>query len=83
MKILTVAIAGLVASTLFLDTAWASRKRSRYKKSANTSLNVGSKTQETSVRSHRRTKPNHTKADNWSTIGNINPYTGRKGTKRP
>lgn len=27
------------------------------------------------------TNPNHTKADNWSTQGNFNPYTGKPGTK--
>lgn len=83
MKIIAVALASLIASTFFLDAAWASRKRSRYKGSENTSLQVGSKKQVTSVKSHVRTKPNKTKKDNWSTIGNINPYTGKKGTKRP
>ena len=29
------------------------------------------------------TNPNGTKADNWSTKGNVNPYTGRPGTKAP
>ena len=28
-----------------------------------------------------RTSPNRTKLDNWSTKGNYNPYTGKKGTK--
>ena len=32
---------------------------------------------------HFRTAPNHTKLDNWSTRGNINPYTGKAGTKPP
>lgn len=27
------------------------------------------------------TNPNGTKADNWSTKGNVNPYTGKVGTK--
>lgn len=30
-----------------------------------------------------RTAPNHSKLDNWSTRGNVNPYTGRAGTKAP
>ena len=33
--------------------------------------------------SHYRTSPNKTKRDNWSTKGNVNPYTGKKGTKNP
>ncbi|MEB0058798.1 hypothetical protein [Variovorax sp. LG9.2] len=27
------------------------------------------------------TNPNATKADNWSTKGNVNPYTGKPGSK--
>jgi hypothetical protein len=27
------------------------------------------------------TNPNGSKADNWSTKGNVNPYTGKLGTK--
>ena len=30
---------------------------------------------------HVRTSPNQTKADNWSAKGNVNPMTGKKGTK--
>jgi hypothetical protein len=37
----------------------------------------------TYVKPHHRTRPNKTKKDNWSTKGNVNPYTGKKGTKSP
>jgi len=37
----------------------------------------------THVSSHVRTKANNTEYDNWSTQGNINPYTGARGTKTP
>ena len=30
-----------------------------------------------------RTSPNRTKFDNWSTKGNVSPYTGKKGSKKP
>lgn len=30
-----------------------------------------------------RTAPNKTKADNYSSKGNVNPYTGKEGTKQP
>ena len=30
---------------------------------------------------HYKTTPNRTKIDNFSTKGNYNPYTGKKGTK--
>ncbi|GEM95934.1 hypothetical protein MRA01_04740 [Methylobacterium radiotolerans] len=29
------------------------------------------------------TNPNGSKSDNWSTKGNVNPYTGQAGTKSP
>ena len=35
----------------------------------------------TYVAPHYRSNPNSTKLDNWSTKGNINPYTGKAGTK--
>lgn len=37
----------------------------------------------TYVAPHERTAPNHTNLDNYSTRGNINPYTGKEGTKEP
>lgn len=35
------------------------------------------------VMPHYRTSPNRIKWDNWSTKGNINPFTGKKGTISP
>jgi hypothetical protein len=29
------------------------------------------------------TNPNSSKSDNWTTKGNVNPYTGQAGTKNP
>lgn len=37
----------------------------------------------TYVAPHHATNPNGTRADNWSTRGNINPFTGRLGTRSP
>jgi len=37
----------------------------------------------TYVAPHVRSNPNHSKYDNYSTRGNINPYTGKKGTVNP
>lgn len=37
----------------------------------------------TYVAPHYRSSPNGTKNDNWSTRGNVNPYTGEAGTKAP
>jgi len=35
----------------------------------------------THVQSYKRTAPPGTQKDNFSTKGNVNPYTGKKGTK--
>lgn len=35
----------------------------------------------TYVQPHQRTYPNSTRNDNYSTIGNTNPYTGKAGTQ--
>ena len=35
----------------------------------------------TYVMPHYRSSPNSVSYDNWSTKGNINPYTGKMGTK--
>lgn len=35
----------------------------------------------TYVQSHYRTSANSTTYDNWSTKGNVNPYTGKRGYK--
>lgn len=35
----------------------------------------------TYVAPHMQTNPNATRADNYSTRGNVNPYTGESGTK--
>jgi hypothetical protein len=35
----------------------------------------------TYVQGYRATDPNNTTHDNYSTVGNVNPYTGKAGTK--
>ncbi|MDP1769708.1 MAG: hypothetical protein Q8L74_13035 [Nitrospirota bacterium] len=37
----------------------------------------------THVQPHHRTAPNSTQRDNFSSKGNVNPYTGKAGTKEP
>lgn len=39
------------------------------------------RTNGTYVAPHFQTNPNGTKSDNWSTKGNVNPFTGQPGTK--
>ncbi len=82
MKIVAIAIASLIASTLFMDTAWAGSNRNSPKKTRNVSVREYTRKDGTHVKQHLRTNPNEIENDNWSTIGNTNPYTGKKGTKR-
>lgn len=58
---------------VFLFTTIADAKTTRVKGSVS---KRGTYTQP-----HYKTSPNKTKYDNWSTKGNSNPYTGKKGTK--
>lgn len=37
----------------------------------------------TYVAPHRSTNPDRSKSNNWSSKGNVNPDTGKKGTKDP
>lgn len=37
----------------------------------------------TYVAPHKRTNPNNTQRDNWTSKPNQNPYTGKDGTKEP
>jgi len=37
----------------------------------------------TYVQPHYQTAPNQTKVDNWSSKPNVNPFTGKPGTKDP
>ena len=37
----------------------------------------------TYVEPHRRTNPDNNVNNNWSTQGNVNPYTGKSGTVDP
>ena len=48
---------------------------------ADVSVNGYYKKNGTYVKPHMRSNPDSSFRNNWSTIGNINPYTGRKGTK--
>lgn len=37
----------------------------------------------TYVDGHYRSRPNGSTVDNYSTLGNVNPYTGKEGTRPP
>ena len=54
---------------------------SGYESSGSHSTSGYTKSNGTYVAPSHATNPNGTKADNWSTRGNANPYTGKPGTK--
>jgi hypothetical protein len=62
-----------------------SKRSSGYGYTSSSSLKVKGYTKKngTYVQPHRRTSSNSSTNDNWSTKGNFNPYTGKKGTKAP
>lgn len=58
-------------ATLASSLAWA----------GDTYVNGYYRSDGTYVQGHYRSAPNGTKADNWSTKPNTNPYTGEQGTQ--
>lgn len=50
---------------------------------ADTKVKGYTKKDGTYVAPHNRSDKNSRKDDNWSSKGNTNPYTGKKGTKDP
>ena len=50
---------------------------------ADTWVNGYTKSNGTFVQGHYRSSPNNTRYDNWSSQGNVNPYTGTMGTRNP
>ena len=50
-------------------------------KGATTTVRGYTKRDGTYVQCHHRTAPDGRKGNNWSTRGNVNPYTGKPGTK--
>lgn len=51
--------------------------------SSTTNVHGYTKKNGTYVAPHKRTSPNGTQRDNWTSKPNQNPYTGRDGTKEP
>ncbi len=70
MKVMHVAMAVLATGLLLAGSAFADTYVSGYTTSYGTY-----------VAPHYRSDANGTKSDNWSTRGNVNPYTGKAGTK--
>lgn len=68
MKFLALTIAALLLTVSFTDHAFAYRKTRGYTKKNGTY-----------VQPYYSSSPNSSKSDNWSSSGNSNPFTGKKG----
>jgi hypothetical protein len=68
----------LLVFLLAASIAWAAPRHS-----GNVHVRSTVTRQGTYRQSHVRTAPDHTRIDNYSTRGNTNPYTSKKGTKSP
>lgn len=88
MRKLAIAIAALLATSSLAAAQYGYRTPSYG--GYGTGSNSGSHyvqphitNQGTYVQPHYQTNPNTTQMDNYSTRGNINPYTGQMGTRSP
>ena len=79
-----------VATLLFCSTVFAFPRTSgyhvpTYKSAYSTPVQVSGHVTKagTYVAPSYRTAPNKTKTDNWSSKPNVNPYSGKAGTKNP
>ncbi|WP_445145034.1 hypothetical protein [Dyella sp. Tek66A03] len=89
----TAIFAALAMTALFALPAFAGGHSSGYKAPRNSASGATSATpvlhsgytkqNGTYVAPHYQTAPNQTKTDNWSSRPNVNPYTGKAGTKDP
>jgi hypothetical protein len=68
----------LLAALLLLSTCLHAQSKSHSEK-----VHSYDKKNGTHVESYHRSKANSTEKDNYSTKGNTNPYTGKKGSKSP
>lgn len=82
MRTKTVLVA-LVAAFLTLSFAGDTWARSRSSSGGSASVRGYTTKSGKTVAPYQRTTPNGSKQDNWSAKGNVNPYTGKSGTKNP
>lgn len=84
MRVLVFIVSFIFALSLITSGAYARNgSRGSYKSGGSVYVKGYTKKDGTYVQPHFRTSPNSTKFDNWSTKGNVNPYTGKEGTKDP
>lgn len=75
----------IAATVVYAKSSGASYKSSYSSKNSSSDVSVKSyvKKDGTHVQGYKRTNPDDTMYDNYSTKGNVNPYTGKEGTIIP
>jgi hypothetical protein len=76
----------LAGAMALLATAASAQYAPRYGTGSNPNSHTNSgytTSTGTYVQPHQQTNPNSTARDNYSTSGNVNPYTGAVGTRNP
>lgn len=73
----------LVVAILFASSGAFARGGGGHRSGGTVSVKGHTTKSGTYVQPHHRTAPDGTKSNNWSTKGNVNPYTGKTGTKNP
>jgi len=74
----------VVASLLLFSAFGFARASSHRSKKSSSHEHVSSYTTKKGkhVKAHERSAPNGTQKDNYSSKGKVNPYTGKRGTKK-
>ena len=83
MKKALILVAALAVCSMAVAKGGGGHRSGGSKSSGSSHSVVGHTTKNgTYVAPHRATNPNDKKSDNWSQKGNVNPYTGKEGTKQ-
>jgi hypothetical protein len=69
------------SSHSYSSGSYAHRSRSSSSGAGDVSVHSYTRRDGTFVQSHHRSHPDHNFWNNWTTKGNVNPYTGKEGTK--
>jgi hypothetical protein len=84
MKRMAYMFAAFIILSVVSSAWWVSDALARGgSRGGNTHVGGHTRRDGTYVQPHYRTNPNSSRMDNYSTRGNVNPYTGKSGTVDP
>lgn len=82
MAIFLILLTGVVFARGSGHSSGSYRSSHSSKSSSDVHVRSYTKSSGTAVSDHHRTNQNNTTQDNYSHKGNVNPYTGKEGTKQ-